>query len=82
MIGVAILFVSFVIYRLCCRNGTRKNQIALTDEPTAITIQMAGNETSVQDIDEDGNDKKLNLSLGDSNIKGMETEGNDNKDIA
>ena len=43
---------------------------------------MAGNETSVQDIDEDGNDKKLNLSLGDSNIKGMETEGNDNKDIA
>tara|TARA_B110000285_G_scaffold215823_1_gene262538 strand:- start:177 stop:344 length:168 start_codon:yes stop_codon:yes gene_type:complete len=39
---------------------------------------MAGNDTSVQDMD---NDKDLNLSIGDSNIKGLDIEGSDAKEI-
>jgi hypothetical protein len=39
---------------------------------------MAGNDTSVQDMD---NDKDLNLSIGDSNIKGLDIEGSDAKEV-
>jgi hypothetical protein len=39
---------------------------------------MAGNDTSVQDMD---NEKDLNLSIGDSNIKGLDIEGSDTKEV-
>lgn len=40
---------------------------------------MAGNDTSLQEMDADGKD--LNLSLGDSNVKGLETPGEENKEV-
>ena len=38
---------------------------------------MAGNDTSVQDIDEDAENKHKGISLGESNIKDIEVQDND-----
>ena len=59
---------------ICCCRKRSGNKIALNEDPSQQTIQMAGNDTSVQDMDEKPH-QVLDLSMGgDSNIKGLDSK--------